>query len=664
VAAAAVLLPAVSSVARHSGISPSRLFMPLSFGAILGGTTTLVGTPPNILTAEVILNQGLEPFQLFDFTPVGLALLGVGILFMTTLGRRLIPERIEAKVADRSSHLSSAYRISERLTSIRVPPGSSLDGQTLRETRLGTALGAAVVGVRRGEKRILAPGPDFRLQADDLVVVDGTFEDLQSLLAVQGVAVEEANSGQLDAIAASVEVLVVRLPPGSGLIGRSLRQLHFRDRFGVLVVGIRRGRDLVRQELARRVLQQSDELLVLATSEQRAVLSDQKGLHIVEAMSIRDALSEQLFLIKVPTTSPLAGASVRESRLGELAGLTVFGMVRDGQAVVLLSSDDTIRAGDELMVVGESERVLDLVQLGELEIGAVSDQARLESRSIGMVEAVVAPRSDAAGSSLRKLHFRDRYGLQALALWRSGTVVHKELADLRLRVGDGILLHGPRDKIAQLAADVDFVLLDYDEEPPRRYKKAPVALGALALMIALVASGAFPIHVAAFTGAVATVLFGALRMEEAYRAIEWRALYLVAAILPVGTAMEKSGAAQLLADGVSGVAESYGTYAFLAALVVLSSLLSQGLDGAPTVVILAPVVLLTAEQLQISPYPLMMAVGIAASAAFMTPFSHKANLLVMSAGGYRSMDFVKVGTPLTVIVLALIVFLVPLVFPF
>ncbi|MEO1083684.1 MAG: SLC13 family permease, partial [Acidobacteriota bacterium] len=295
VAAAAVLLPAVSSVARHSGISPSRLFMPLSFGAILGGTTTLVGTPPNILTAEVILNQGLEPFQLFDFTPVGLALLGVGILFMTTIGRKLIPERIEAKVADRSSHLSSAYRISERLTSIRVPQGSSLDGQTLRETRLGTALGAAVVGVRRGEKRILAPGPDFRLQADDMVVVDGTFEDLQSLLAVQGVAVQEANSGQLDTIAASVEVLVVRLPAGSGLIGRSLRQLHFRDRFGVLVVGIRRGRDLVRQELARRVLQQSDELLVLATSEQRAVLSDQKGLQIVDAMSIRDALSEQLF---------------------------------------------------------------------------------------------------------------------------------------------------------------------------------------------------------------------------------------------------------------------------------------------------------------------------------------------------------------------------------
>ncbi|MEM8931564.1 MAG: SLC13 family permease, partial [Acidobacteriota bacterium] len=219
-------------------------------------------------------------------------------------------------------------------------------------------------------------------------------------------------------------------------------------------------------------------------------------------------------------------------------------------------------------------------------------------------------------------------------------------------------------RLAHLAEDDDFVILGDDLEAPRRYDKAPVALGSLALMILLVVSGMQPIHVAAFTAAVASVLFGALTMQEAYRAIEWRALFLVAAILPVGSAMESTGAAQLLADGVTQVAEAYGPYAFLAALVVLSSLLSQGLDGAPTVVILAPVVLLTAEQLGISPYPLMMAVGLAASAAFMTPFSHKANLLVMGAGGYKSMDFVRVGTPLTVIVLIMLVIMTPWFFPF
>jgi di/tricarboxylate transporter len=241
--------------------------------------------------------------------------------------------------------------------------------------------------------------------------------------------------------------------------------------------------------------------------------------------------------------------------------------------------------------------------------------------------------------------------------------VYKDLGTLVLRFGDALLLHGPREKIRLLTDDPDFVLLSRPALPARRTDKAPVALGSLGLMILLVATGWYPIHVAAFAGAVSTVLFGALKMEQAYRAIEWRAIFLVAAILPVGVAMERSGAAEFLSDLVVRLAGAYGPYGFLAALVILSSMLSQGLDGAPTVVILAPVVFHTAEQLGVSPYPLMMAVGLAASAAFMTPFSHKANLLVMSAGGYKPMDYVKVGTPLTILVLALIVILVPVFFP-
>lgn len=664
VAAAAVLLPAVSSVARHAGISPSKLFMPLSFGAILGGTTTLVGTPPNILTAEVILNQGLEPFDLFDFTPMGLSLLAVGILFMTTVGRRLMPERLEAKQADRSSHLTRAYRVDERLTSIRVPPGSNLDGTTLRDARLGTALDVSVVGVRRNGRKILAPGPDFALEGNDLVIVDGRFSDLEMLLSVQGVGVSESREGHLAEISSKVHGLVLGLPAGSGMVGRSLRQLHFRDRFGVLVVGIRRGKDLVGQELARRVLRQSDEILVLATDEQQAELREQKGLVVKREAPLSELMQDRLFVMQVAPGSPLAGSSLKRSRLGELAGITIIGMVRDGEALLARTGDEIIQEGDDLLVAGESDRLLDVLQLGSLEIEPLERQAKLESELVRVVEAVVAPRSSAAGSTLRKLHFRDRFGVQALALWRSGEAIHKDLGNLTLAVGDALLLHGPKAKLQELAAEDDFVVLGNDTEPARRYHKAPVALGALAVMIGIVVSGFFPIHVAAFTGAVLSVLFGALTMEEAYRSIEWRALFLVAAILPVGSAMESTGAAMLLADGVAGIAEAYGPYAFMAALVLLSSVLSQGLDGAPTVVILAPVVLLTAEKLQISPYPLMMAVGLAASAAFMTPFSHKANLLVMGAGGYRSMDFVRVGTPLTIIVLAMLVIMVPWFFPF
>ena len=226
------------------------------------------------------------------------------------------------------------------------------------------------------------------------------------------------------------------------------------------------------------------------------------------------------------------------------------------------------------------------------------------------------------------------------------------------------LLHGPRQKIRELAAEPDFVVLSWADQAPPRLSKAPWAFAALLLMIGLVATGVQPIHVAAFAAASLAILFGALTMQDAYRAIEWKAIFLVAAVLPVGMAMERTGAAMFLADGVTNLAGPLGNHATLAALIVLASMLSQGLDGAPAVVLLAPVVLNAAETLGISPYPLMMGVSLAASAAFMTPFSHKANLLVMGAGGYRSRDYLRVGTPLTIVIFFVLTFLVPVFFPF
>jgi di/tricarboxylate transporter len=664
VAAAAVLLPAIASLARRSGISPSRLFMPLAFGAILGGTSTLVGTPPNILTAEILAVHGLEPFGLFDFTPFGLAFLGAGILFMTTAGRRLLPRREEEIGARESSLLTRAYRFEDRLTSIGVPHGSKLDGLPLRETRLGTALDVRVVAVERGGEKHLAPPPDFKILGGDQLVVDGRFSDLQELLRVQGLGVAATVAVPLAAESAGVRGAVLRPTPGSGLIGRTLSELRFRHRFKALVVAIRREGDVLRTHLAKRTIRATDELLVLCAEEEIPALCDQKEFRVERSdVPVKELLAERLFTLRILESSPLAGQTVAGSRIGELVGTTVVGIHRGGRTRLAIEPHEEIRAGDELVVTSEPTRIIDLMDLGDLTLEESVSRRALESEEVGVTEAVLAPRSSAAGRTLRELDFREKHGLQVLALWRQGDLVHRDLADLRLRFGDALFLHGPRDKIYALSRDPDFLVLAETPETPRRRAKAPVALGALALMIALVVSGLYPIHVAAFAGAVVSVLFGALKMEEAYRMIEWRAIFLVAAILPVGVAMESSGAASFLADSVVRVAGPYGPYAFLAALAVLASLLSQGLDGAPTVVILAPVVILAAEQLDVSPYPLMMVVGLSASAAFMTPFSHKANLLVMGAGGYRALDYVKVGTPLTVIVLGLLVVLVPIFFP-
>ncbi len=663
IAATAVLMPAVASVAKRAALHPSRLFMPLAFGAILGGTTTLVGTPPNILAGAMLEERDLEPFGLFDFTPMGLSLLAAGVLFMTTVGRRLLPRR-EAEPERRDQELTQVYRLQERLFSIRVPEGSSLDGVTLGESRLGTALGVQVASIVRRGRRELAPSAETFLRAGDELVVEGRIEDLEELLGVRQVVIEDAKE-RFPRIKAGVTGMRLRLRRRSPLVGRSLRQLHFRERFHVIVVGIRRGEEVLRDELAQVALEGDDRILALGTHEQARRLAE-GGEFEVRAVGL-DAvqqLQKHLFLIAIPERSPLVGRTIQQSRIGELIGLTVGGLMRNDETQLSIEPDEVLRAGDRLLVAGEPDRILSLLELGEVQLDPKVDEESLESDDVGVFEATVAPRSAVAGKTLARLDFRHRYGLQVLAIWREGERLSANLAQVALRFGDALLLQGSREQAAKLALEEDFVVLTPDAGAERRTRKAPFALGGLALMVGLVVSGWQPIHVAAFTAASLTILSGAITMPEAYRAIEWRAIFLVAAVLPVGVAMERTGAADLMAGSVSSLAGPFGPYAVMAALIVLSSMLSQGLDGAPAVVLLTPVALQTAQEMGLSPYPVMMGVSLAASAAFMTPFSHKANLLVMGAGGYKSMDYVRVGTPLTVVVLALLVFLVPVFFPF
>ena len=668
IAATAVLMPAVVTVARRAGLAPSRLFMPLAFGAILGGTTTLVGTPPNILAAQMLQERGMEPFSLFDFTPIGIGLLLLGVLFMVTIGRKLLPVREHrgpAAAGGSGGSLSQVYQLKERLFSIRIPEDSPLDGMTLAETRLGNTLGVKVLAVVRDGKRRLAPQGDETVRGGDLLLVDGRADDLEELLRMQSLEVRSTKIEQLPLPIRGVGGVRAVLREGSPLLGHSLRELRFRERFGLVVVAIRRDGVLHRVHLGEEALAVDDEILALGPRPKLEALKTHPDFEIGQfGLAALEELYDELFLIRVVDGSPLVGSSIGDSRLGELVGLTVAGLIRQGEMQLAVSPAETLQAGDRLLIATEPSRILTLVELGDVELETETSESSLESSEIGMVEAAVAPRSAVVGRTLAELDFRDRYGLLALALWRGGKPMHTDFANVALRFGDALLLHGARSKIRRLAAEPDFVVLSQGDQAQRRTHKAPHAMVCLLLMIGLVASGAQPIHVAAFTAAALSILFGALTMQEAYRAIEWKAIFLVAAVLPVGMAMERTGAALLMAESIAKVAGPIGNYATLGALVVLASMLSQGLDGAPSVVLLAPVVIQTAEGLGISPYPLMMGVSLAASAAFMTPFSHKANLLVMGAGGYRSSDYLKVGTPLTLAVFVLLVFLIPLFFPF
>ncbi|MEM7355012.1 MAG: SLC13 family permease, partial [Acidobacteriota bacterium] len=250
IAATAVLMPAVATLGPRAGLAPSRLFMPLAFGAILGGTTTLVGTPPNILAAQVLTDRGLEPFELFDFTPIGLGLLLLGTVYMITVGKRLLPVHEQhGPQAEGGGDLSQVYQLQDRLFTIRIPRRSPLHGRTLAETRLGNALGIKVLAIVHDGREQLAPDGNALLRQGDVLKVDGAAADVREILRLQGVEVESAELSQLPPLLRGVGGVRFKIAPGSDLIGRNLRQLRFRDRFDVVVVGIRHGGELMRTHL-------------------------------------------------------------------------------------------------------------------------------------------------------------------------------------------------------------------------------------------------------------------------------------------------------------------------------------------------------------------------------------------------------------------------------
>ena len=666
IAAAAVLMPAVVALGRQAGVPPSRLLMPLAFGSILGGTMTLVGTPPNLLAAAALSDRNLTPFGLFEFAPYGVVLLTAGVLFMVTIGRRLLPAKSVGMADTERADLSSLYGLDTSLFCLDVAKGSRIVGKTLEEARLNAVLGVQVVAIERDGKERLAPQATEVIREGDRLVVEGRREDLEERLALQRVEMSALGSASIGNTGTGFSGLLLSLREGSPLVGRSLRNMEFRNRYRVAVASCWVEGEYLADGLADRTLAVGDELLIIGDVDRINELAARPDMDVLEeGAAALHRLDTRLFMLHVPEGSNLESKTLRELKLGDRFDVTVIGVVRNGETELIASPDDEIRAADTLLVTGPVTRIAKLLDLGQVNVADDARRRSLESDDVGLVEVVVAPRSTAVGHTLRELSFRKKYGLRALALWRDGEPFRSGLPDRELRLGDGLLLHGPREKAALLDSDADFVVLSGSgDQGPHRPKKAPFALGALLFMVILVVAGIFPIQVAAFTAATLVVLTRALKMREAYRAIEWRAVFLVAAILPVGAAMERTGAAELLADSVAGVAGGAGPYAVLIALMILSSLLSQGLDGAPTVVLLAPVVISTAENLELSPYPLMMGVGLAASAAFMTPFSHKANLLVMGAGGYKAMDYVKVGTPLTFVVLGLLAIMIPLLMPF
>ncbi|MEM8960794.1 MAG: SLC13 family permease [Acidobacteriota bacterium] len=677
IGATALLLPAVLDIARRLDRPPSKLLMPLAFGSLLGGMTTLIGTSPNILIASFLRDRGLTPFSMFDFAPVGLTILAVGIVYMVLWGRLLLPDReTDRESPGRSDRdFEKAYELEKVLFSLTLPAHSALAGRPLAESRLGQALELNVLAILRNGERMLAPGPETLLAAGDVLVAEGDGVRLKQLRGWQHLEVvdgveEDGRKTAAEATRINLALAEAELDADSELVGRSLRDLDFRNQFGLHVLALDRAGTVRLTRLKDLQLEAGDVLLISGPREAHGRLKSDVRLATYrylepEELESRYSIERRLMCVEVPETSLLAGETLAKNRLGGAFGLTVVGIQRRGETLVLPKPDQVLEAGDRLLIRG---RRADLDVLGALQELTIDEHSRadfeeLHSERVGVTEVTLSPRGTLSGRTLRDLQFRDRFGVSVLAIWRRGQAFRSRLASEKLLPGDAFLVYGDRGKLALLARNPEFVVLSGDIRETLKEHKAPVSAAIMISVLAVVAAGLLPIYIAAPIGAALMVISGCLSMEDAYRFIEWKVLLLIAGMLSLGLAMQESGAADLIARNVLGSAAAYGTTALVAALFGITVLAAQVMPTAAVAVLMSPVALSSATELGLSPYAMLMIVAVASSCAFMSPVGHPVNMLVMGVGGYRFTDYAKVGLPLTLLILLIVLFVMPVFWP-
>lgn len=399
----------------------------------------------------------------------------------------------------------------------------------------------------------------------------------------------------------------------------------------------------------------------------------------LEQLAAEYQLMESLAPWRVVEGSPLVGHTVRGLDVYGRYGITVLEVrrVRQERGQLLkrveqfAAADVELAVGDVLYLSGPEERLERFAADYALESGPRGSSGRLRFYDVGMAEILLLPTSALAGRTVQEAEFRARYGVNVLGVRRRGEYLLENIKDIRLHASDVVLVQGTWERIGLLAGEDDkWVVMGQPLEQARRVTldyKAPVAAFIMLLMVLAMAVDAIPVApvTAVMTAAVLMVFTGCLRnVEEAYKSINWESIVLFGAMLPMSTALEKTGASELISHSLVGAFGGYGPYVLLAAIYVATSLLTFFISNTVTAVLMAPIALSAATAQGWSAVPFLMAVTVAASMCFASPFSTPPNALVMAAGGYRPLDYVKVGLPLQVILAAVMVAVLPLLFPF
>jgi di/tricarboxylate transporter len=376
-------------------------------------------------------------------------------------------------------------------------------------------------------------------------------------------------------------------------------------------------------------------------------------------------LGEYITELRVMPKSPLVGATLSQHALGKRHDVTVLEILR-GDRKIWAPRSEVIQEGDVLLVRGQMSELMDLRRQLHLELEQqfkLQDDT-LRAENLALMETVVPPQSALIGKTLSELEFHRRYNAIVLAVQRRGQTLRDSLSRVRLQAGDALLIQAPREEAAKLRGNPDFVLLEQVEEPSFRKSKGPLALLIIGLVVLfasapIIGDKPFPILATAVVGCIAMVMTRCISLEEAYRAIDWKVIFLLAGVLPLGIAMMETGTAAWLAKQGVMLVGDFGPVAVLAMMYLLTAALTECMSNNAAAVLMAPIAISTANSLGVSPTPFLMAIMFAASTAFATPVGYQTNTMVYNPGGYRFMDFMKVGVPLNLIFWALAVYFIP-----
>lgn len=370
--------------------------------------------------------------------------------------------------------------------------------------------------------------------------------------------------------------------------------------------------------------------------------------------------------LRVRTGSPLIGKSLREARFGDNEGVQVIELLRDEHRLWSRRCD-SIRAGDVIRVAAPVEKLESLRSRPGLEMDAdflVSGNRKAE-QDVQLIEALIAPHSRLHGSRLGALANELPPQVRIVAVRHRGQVLRGAALDESLLAsGDALLLLAPSDHVDQVRSIPDLLVLNEKSAGRKSRLRAIIAVTVMFSVVLVAAMSWAPIAIASITGAAVLVATGCLKREQAYRAIEWPVIVLLATLIPLGTALSKHGLADAAALHAISWFGAFGPVAVLAGLYLLAAVLTELMSNNATAVLLAPIAISTAATMQVSPMPFLVAVTIAASTSFATPVGYQTNMMVYQAGSYKFSDFMRIGIPLNIIFFAISIWLIPKFWPF